>query len=106
MRRIGRLTTAQTTVAIAALVVAATGSSIAIASGSGGTTYFGCLKSGALSKVGIHRPAHCAGGGHVISWNQRGRQGIAGPRGLRGFAGTPGTDGTDGRTILNGPGAP
>ena len=77
------------------------------------TTYYACLKSGALSSVGTVAP-RCTSPAKVISWNSKGVQGLAGPKGATGAAGPvgatgpqglvgpAGAPGTNGPALLNG----
>ena len=75
-----------TAVTLAAITAGAT---LAVTAGASSTTttYYACLKSGALSNVGTIAPT-CKSPATVISWNQTGPPGPAG------------------NTVLNGAGAP
>jgi len=67
--------------------------SVSIAeAGSSGTTYYGCVHAGALSKVGTAKPS-CPKGSDLISWNSvgpKGPTGFRGPRGATGYQGPAG----------------
>jgi len=75
--------------AVAAIAGAslATGVTLGVTAGAGGTstTYYACLSSkGALSKVGTTSPTTCAKTSTVISWDSVGPQGIQGVQGIQG----------------------
>jgi len=76
-----------------ALSAVAVGAGVLSAGAASSTTYYACLKSGTLSKVGTTAPT-CTSPATQISWSQTGPQGPAGPAGAAG------------NTILSGTGAP
>jgi hypothetical protein len=76
-----------------ALSAVAVGAGVLSAGAASSTTYYACLKSGTLSKVGTTAPT-CTSPATQISWNQTGPQGPTGPAGAAG------------NTILSGTGAP
>jgi hypothetical protein len=89
----GRIGTGVALVA-AFLLGSATYGAVQFASAAGsGTTYYGCVTKGALSKVGTKLPT-CAKGATLISWNSKGQPG------------TPGTNGTNGTSMTVSVGAP
>lgn len=61
-------------------------------------TYYGCLKDGTLSNVGL-RGSACASGSTLIHWDAtgpRGKSGVAGPVGATGASGPAGSTGPAG----------
>ena len=85
-------------VSIASVCCGLVAGSIAIASASGkSTTYYACLHSGTLSKVGTSKPA-CPSGHKEISWNATGPIGAIGATGATGAKGQAGTKGAIGAT--------
>ncbi len=81
-------------VSLVAGAILAAGVTAAVTAGASGTssTYFACLRSGTLTRVGVTRPA-CPNGATVISWNSVGPRG---PQGLRGAKGAQGPVGPQG----------
>jgi len=67
-----------------------------------GVTYFGCLKSGSVTKIGIARPA-CPAGSSMMIWNQTGLKGDTGATGPQGPAGAEGQTGPTGAQGPTGP---
>jgi hypothetical protein len=92
------------TVSVIATAALTLGATAAVTAGASGTThtYFACLKSGALSKVGTASPT-CPAGATKISWNSQGPVGAAGPKGAAGPAGAAGATGTQGPAGPTGP---
>jgi hypothetical protein len=75
-------------VGVAALATLGTGTMIARAA-TPVTTYYGCVKAGLLTKVGVTAPT-CVAPATMISWDSRGPTGATGPQGVQGPQGPAG----------------